>query len=113
MSTWSDLMQSLNSDCLEHLGGVGVSYFYPGEDGFAISGIFRTEQRPEGLSPGTLPALFVNLSDFDSHSPITRDDPRPAIADTIEFESKRYTITDVQADGQGGANLFLQKRADL
>jgi hypothetical protein len=105
-------MESLIDSCRDALGGEDVLYRYPGGDEFTVNGIFERERRAEFDSPGTLPILFVKLSDFADLEAF-RDTSSPQAGDEITVGAVLYTVIDPQNDGQGGCKLFLQKKGDL
>ena len=81
--------------------------FYPKEGGcFIVNGIFDNtyqaiDPETEQVLSGNQPALGINLND------VTKFKLKQGCE--VELRNKRFKVSDVQEDGQGGAVLRLQR----
>ncbi len=101
---FADLVNAMDTACL---AAFGTPVTFAPQDGSGpqqITGIIQTLAMAEDYVPGSVQGtsvvrLFVRFANLN---------PPPQHGDTITINGKKYDVTEVEADTQGGAVLKLR-----
>jgi hypothetical protein len=91
------LGEKAEDDTIVYTPGAGLAVSVDG----VFDAAYRREEAGEAGVSAAEPAVFVRLADLPS-------DPRED-APTLTIKGISYTVREVEADGDGGARLFLQE----